>query len=235
MRKKIVVLLLLITITSLITLIIYNKTNHDNINYTSIGDGYAKGINSYGIEDYGYSDFFKDYLVNNHKLKDYSKEFTSTDMSIEKLYTLIVINKQGKKDNIRHLLRETNILTISLGYNDIITNIKFQDKISEEKINRIIQSIIKKYDLLIKEIKKYYVYDIYIIGYSYLSDDYYINYAIKKLNDYFQTNENIIYIKTSHLNLNKYLLKSKTIYPNTQGYSLIFKEILPKVEKKLEK
>ena len=48
--------------------IIY-KTNHYNyFNYTALGDGYALGINSYGDQGYGYSDFLRDRLQKEKKL-----------------------------------------------------------------------------------------------------------------------------------------------------------------------
>ena len=62
---KLIIFLLIIFVIFLI----YKANHHNYFNYTSLGDGYALGISSYGEEDYGYSDFIKDRLQEEKKLK----------------------------------------------------------------------------------------------------------------------------------------------------------------------
>ena len=52
--NKIIKLFILLILS--LTTIIISKLTTKNITYLSLGDGYSKGINSYGIIDYGYSD-----------------------------------------------------------------------------------------------------------------------------------------------------------------------------------
>ena len=56
--KKIIFILILF----LSCYFIYNLTIDSKINYLTIGDSLSSGINIYGIKQYGYSDYVKDYL-----------------------------------------------------------------------------------------------------------------------------------------------------------------------------
>ena len=230
MRKKLKKLLILIIFIIPTIYIIYIFNNKNNINYTALGDGYAQGINSYGIEDYGYSDYLKDHFIEINKLKNYNKNFTNKNMTINSLYNDIISNKHINNTNIRQLLRNTDILTLSIGINDLLF------KQSIEELNNInFKEIKSQYNLLITEIKKYYYNDIYIIGY-------YPNIKVNrknidKLNQILKSNRKVIYIDTTFItkNNNKYLSNYKNIYPNTLGYKEISNKLILKTSKKLEK
>ena len=199
MRKKLKKLLILIIFIIPTIYIIYIFNNKNNMNYTALGDGYAQGINSYGIEDYGYSDYLKDHFIEINKLKNYNKNFTNKNMTINSLYNDIISNKHINNTNIRQLLRNTDILTLSIGINDLLF------KQSIEELNNInFKEIKSQYNLLITEIKKYYYNDIYIIGY-------YPNIKVNrknidKLNQILKSNRKVIYIDTTFItkNNNKY-------------------------------
>ena len=230
MRKKLKKLLILIIFIIPTIYIIYIFNNKNNMNYTALGDGYAQGINSYGIEDYGYSDYLKDHFIEINKLKNYNKNFTNKNMTINSLYNDIISNKHINNTNIRQLLRNTDILTLSIGINDLLF------KQSIEELNNInFKEIKSQYNLLITEIKKYYYNDIYIIGY-------YPNIKVNrknidKLNQILKSNRKVIYIDTTFItkNNNKYLSNYKNIYPNTLGYKEISNKLILKTSKKLEK
>jgi len=106
----------------------------------------------------------------------------------------------------------------------------------ENDINTDIYKEIKsEYNLLIKEITKYYYKDIYLIGYysnSKINDK-----NINKLNKILIINNNVTYINTSFISKNsqKYLLNSNNMYPNNLGYKEISSKLILKVSKKLEK
>ena len=55
MKKNLKLVFLIIVILSIF--LIYKFTNNKYLNYTSIGDGLSKGIDSYANIDYGYSDY----------------------------------------------------------------------------------------------------------------------------------------------------------------------------------
>ena len=147
---KLIIFLLII----LLIFLIY-KTNHNNyINYTSLGDGYALGINSYGNEDYGYSDFIKDELQKESKLNIYTKKFAEKDQSINHLYEKIVTNERinvGKAEkNIKQTLRESDLITMTIGLNDLIYQISITPNMNDYKLKGIINELQKYIKSLIK-------------------------------------------------------------------------------------
>ena len=228
--------LLVVIAVCLLIFLIYKNNNKNNITYTSLGDGFALGINSYGEADYGYSDYIKDYLVKKEKLNIYTKEFCTKNMSIENLYEAIVTNRKIKKDhkeiNIKQTLRESSLVTMTVGLNDIIYNISVTENMNQHKLNQMMIEIKMNFNKLITEIRKYYPKDIYIIGYYKTeSQNIYIQEAIDRLNEMFQKNKNIIYISTTDIfkNSSLYLLNPDSIYPNYEGYKKIANKVLAKV------
>ena len=92
MHKLIKLAVLILSVP--IIFIIYKGNNKNYINITILGDGLSQGINSYETIDYGYGDYLKDYYQNKNLLKNYSKDFTKSDMSIEMLNSYILMNKK---------------------------------------------------------------------------------------------------------------------------------------------
>ncbi len=233
---------LLITICVFLSIFVIFKTNNkNNQNYLAIGDGYALGIDCYGQIDYGYSDYVKDFLQDNNYLNKYIKSFSEKDSSILSLYNDIKNNKKivlNKKEyNLRRELRESTILTINVGLNDLLYLMSTIDNYNTYNINNINKKILTSYNNLIKEIKMYYQYDIYVIGYYniYPNSTIYTE-ALSNLNNILQSNKEIIYIDINKLfKNNNYRENSLSIYPNRQGYEAISKEIITKIRKKLEK
>ena len=116
-KKKLTKLLgtgiILITVFSIYTIF---KT--DKIKYIALGDSLAEGMNPYGEVSYSYADFLKEELEDNNKLSYYTKEYTKSGYTTEDLTREININLNLKKD-----LRESDLVTVSIGANDIIKSI----------------------------------------------------------------------------------------------------------------
>lgn len=234
-------LLILIILCSSI-FFIYKQTNNHNINYTVIGDGFAKGIDCYGRIDYGYGDYIKDYLEEKEKLMDYSNTYTDEKMTIDSLLTTIITDKKmyrnNKKNNIIHTLRETDILTLNIGINDLLFKLGLTSDFTEDNLDIIIKEIETSFSELITEIKKVYNREIYVIGYySPPTHNEFIQRAVKRLNNLFKANENVIYISTTIIseNRNIFLSNPDSYYPNYKGYQAISTKIIDKISKKLEK
>lgn len=216
-------LLVLIIFISILT--IYKITNHNNITYLALGDGFSRGINSYGIEEYGYSDYLRDKLQKNDKLKLYTKDFSENNKSIKMLYNDINNNKKITNNNqnfyLKEALQEADIITLHIGLNDLKYEVMVEENMNYEKLEQIIEKIKKEYDSLIKEIKRYYNKDLYVIGYpiNYL-ESYYTSIGIRKLNDYLRNKKEIIYISIDTLenNKEKYFSNPNSNYPNRDGY-----------------
>ncbi|MDD5888162.1 MAG: SGNH/GDSL hydrolase family protein [bacterium] len=240
-QKKFLKLLIFI-IVCLLIFWIFKKNNHNNINYTALGDSFALGENAYGQIDYGYSDYVKDYLNTNNKLNKYIKSFSKKDASIESLYQDIALNKKiilnNKEINIKQTLRESNIVTISIGLNDLIYQLCITKDITDTAIDRIISEIEVDFNKLITEIRKYYPGKIYIIGYYNINmESHLYAKAIKKLNNIYQNNKEVIYIDIYELfeSTQEYSPNFLNYHPTSQGYEAISKQIITKIEKNLEK
>ena len=229
---KLIIFLLIIFVIFLI----YKENHNHYFNYTSLGDGYALGVNSYGEIDYGYSDYIKDELLTDKRLKLYTKDFSKKDQSIEHLYESIITNKKITLDsfeiNLKQTLRESSLITITIGLNDLIYHIAITPEMSEYQLNKIIEEIDNKLNKLIKEIKKYYTKSIYIIGYPYIPvENIYIKEGINNLNKLYQNMKGTIYISTTDIILDGDFLNPNNIYPSKEGYKKIADKVLQKLDK----
>lgn len=247
---KILAFLILIVIVFMI----FKTTTKDSkkINYIALGDSLAEGMNSYGEINYGYADYLKDYLNNKNKLGTYSKDFAKsgykTNNVMDDLSNNKIVTKNGKKENIRRMLRESDLVTISIGANDFISNMTI-DSIYE-KLGNInaskneIKKISENVENLIIEVKKYAKNEIILIGYynpfpnlpiaaSIINDIVtYSNNLYKEISE----RQNIKYVDIySIFDGNKeYLPNPYDIHPNNSGYEAISKEIVKKIKTILE-
>ncbi len=228
--KKIIKLLVLLLI-SLSVYFIYNSKKEVKINYVSIGDGFASGINSYHQKSYGYSDYLKDYLKKEKKLGSYSN-FTYEDMMTKDIQKDIILNVHNKNENIKRALRESNLLTISVGINDLIYEMDVNNVESPVIQEKILTKIVDKLTLDIKEIRKYYSGDIYLIGYyNFYPQNSVERKILDKLNRKYQQfcgKNNLIFIDNSNLSnrLFNYLENPNSFYPNINGYEQIYQNIM---------
>lgn len=234
--------LLILIVMSLSVFFIYKATNHHNITYTVIGDTISTGIDCYGQRDYGYSDYIKDYLTDINKLKSYSNEYTQEDMTIDSLYNTLLspekMSENDKKSNLKTILRDSDYITLSIGLNDLLYKLSLTADFTEENLDLIITEIAQSFNNLIDEIRKVYNQEIFVIGYYDINkDNKFLQLAIKKLNNIYKRNPNIIYISTTELaeNPNVFLPNPNSYYPNYKGYQLISNKIITKIAKKLEK
>ena len=177
MNRKTKLLTLLLFIIPIY--LIYNSIDRKII-YTTLGD------HSYL---YNYYDFISDRLRDKDKLK-YLNNYNNEDYMINDIYNDIKHKNSLKKD-----LRESNLLTISIGKNDLIY--------LSNKYNLFITKKYIKKDLikLINEIRKYYKKNIYILGMGNNIDNIYREVS---------SNYNkVYYIENNNDSINKYLNNSK--------------------------
>ena len=237
--KKLIFYILII----LSVFLIYKLTYVEKENYVVLGDSLAVGQNPYGNEDYGYSDYLADYLLENNRLNSYISEFANRDYKINNILEDINNNKNvvsnGQKINIRSSLRESTLVTLSIGFNDFIELIDKpiveKNSINKLKIKNNIDIVLNELDVLISSIKKYAKNDIYVIGYynpypyfeTYRKDiEEVIEYADKGL-EYICFENKVKFIKISDVFENKLEFFSNSLdrHPNISGYERIFIKI----------
>lgn len=221
--NKIIKMISLIII-SLSVYIIYNKTNNSYYKITNIGDKLSLGVENNIIEK-GYIDYYKDYIKQEKNKVIIDNSYSNKNQTINNTLLLIKNNSE-----IKRKLIDSNLIIITLGYNDLIYSINTEEKKDTNTLKKIIKEINNNYNMLISEIKKYYHKDILVIGYYKNYSDDSINKGIIELNKILEKNKNVYYIDTYSTlnNREKYFSNSNSYYPNNIGHFEITKKIISK-------
>lgn len=215
--KKIIYLLFLFLFIFMCYLI-YELTDNDNLTCLVIGDSIADNI----------------YLRENKKINNYNNQFINKDNRMIDLLHIIKyneeINYQNKTISIHQLLKQSDIVIISIGMNDIYAKLEDDPKNMYTYLNEMVNNM----ELILDEISRYKNAKIIVLGYYNIFDKkndlfIYINYKIKRITE----KHDYIYIDTNkNLNNNqKYLLKNNQFYLNDHGYQEINELIVEKLEK----
>lgn len=147
---KIIKLIFLIIIIILVYLI-YNLNNYKDITYLSLSDNNSNIKDEYGGLTYNYQEYLKIYLKNKNKLNKYYS-YSKNDLTINDLINDIKLNKKINKIGIKSILRESEIVTLNIGNNDLVIENNINGPYLKEKT---VNSVFKKYKKLLKEIHKY--------------------------------------------------------------------------------
>ena len=236
MKKLIILILVILSI-----FLIYYCFNTNKKTYIAIGDFFANGINPDNEYRYGYPEYLRDIYSKKDKLKYFDKNYAKDNYSIEKMLQDIKNNdfkvENGQTISVKKVLREADIVTITLGINDLLertnkNNIKELEYIDKTILDKNIKEISDDLNKLIKEIKKYSKKDIVLVGYYFPNKQDYnnLNYISKKLDK--------LYKKTATKYKVKYLLPNEVlnqnnehIYPNYKMYKTIGNRLFKMLQK----
>jgi len=206
--KKIILILFLF----LSCYLIYQFTDNKELSYVAIGDTNA------------------DINYNKIKYKIYNNDYINQDYRIIDLINIIKYNEQTKNTSIHRLLKNADILIVSIGMNDIYY------KLNTDNLNiyTYINNMIKDIDILLNEIDKYNYKKVYFLGYYNINNKNndlftYLNYKTKII----VNKHNYEYIELNKILTNKpNLYKNKEyFYLNTLGYKEINKIIVENLKK----
>ena len=197
---------------------IYQK-NHSNVSkIVNIGDALSQGKNSFGVIEYGYIDYYKDYLSKTKKVV-LNNDYSNQNLSLYEFQYLLKTSSSLKKT-----IRESNQVFLTLGYNDLLYQISINNN------NQIKKNLVKMYQETIKEIKKYTPNKPIVIGYYIApscSDE--VKEGLQYINQSLSQDKRIIFIDTGRIiQSNKYFSNPNSYYINRLGYYAIYKEILKK-------
>ena len=227
--KKIILPLLLI----LLVFIIYKTNDNNLIDYMVIGDSVSCGLNSYGNQTYGYNDYIKSYLDNNNLLHRYNDYFIKDNYTIKELINDIDNNKnilyKDKHYNIKKELREADILTISIGMDELV-NILNNDNITNN-----IDNLINDMDILLKKVTSLSKNKVILIGYYNPNNNYsketdrLFSYIADKYNE-LSKKYHVEYIDIYNIikKNNNYLPNKLDYHLTSKGYLQIAKEVINK-------
>lgn len=242
-KKKMLVLLGILLFVSVGVFMIYKITYKEEFNYVVLGDSLSTGRNPYGVDDYGYDDYVRDYLKKENKLGSYLS-YAVSGYTIDDIKNDINLNRSiiadNKSQNIKKALREADIVTISIGANDLLKgiNISSLPQLGSNKalLEQKVEDIMIKLDDLFGLIKKYAKGKIIVVGYynplphleKYKNDIDEIITLVDKKYESLCDKHNIYYIETSKdiANNRDYLPNPLDIHLSKEGYKTISKIVI---------
>ena len=207
--KKIILILFLF----LSCYIIYNLTEEKGLSCLVIGDTIADN----------------EYLKNNSLITNYNNTYINQEYRIIDLINIIKYNEEQEIDNkkisIHRLLKNTDVLIISIGMNDLY----YKLNTNYQNIYTYLNEMLNNIEILLNEINKYNYKQVYILGYYNITNNNtdiftYINYKLEKLSNKYHYN----YIELNNILRNNpnYLKNTNNFELNSQGYSKISKIIV---------
>ena len=200
----------------LIVFLIYCLNINKKIYYLSVGDYLSNGIDNFENSKFGYSENIKEHYKKS--LKNYVNYSNIDDYRVMDLINDINYNKtiryNNKEYRIQNLLVKANLITISIGMNDLI----YKKNLNYDYIDNLLSDI----DNLFIIVRKYNKDKIFFLGfYNIINNQELIEYANKRLINICKKNE-IYYVDISILD--KYIINS--VYPTKEGYIYITDRIL---------
>jgi len=250
LKKFIILFLILILVFTIYILNIDRK-----IYYVALGDSLAAGQNPYNQIGYGYSDYVNNYLQENELLQHYTKDFAESGYRITDIEKDINENKKitinGEEQGIKEVLRKADLLTLSIGANDIfyklgITNVSNIDLNEITSLNSYINETLKDLDKLVTDIQKYFKKDMILVGYynplAATSSEYcreleplftQVNMGMKKIAQ--KHNIHFVEIYEIFKENPEYLPNPNDIHPSNSGYQVIASSIIDIIEQNIIK
>ena len=230
--KKIIIIILIV-----FSIFIIYKTNDDNlVDYMAIGDSISLGINSYGNHSYGFNDYLKSYLENNNLLHHYNSLYSKDDYKIEELINDIKTNKNiiydDKTYNIKKELREADLLTISIGMDELVGILSENNHFSDIKDK--LDEFSNNMDKLIKAVTSLSKTKVILLGYYNPTNnlDKNTNQIFAYLNDKYQSIAKKYSI--TYIDIYEEIKKDKNYLPNKKDYHLTSKGYLKIASKIIE-
>lgn len=233
MKKILVIGVVIISI-----FLIYLTTIDKKVYYVSLGDEISLGMTKEGYYEKSYPIYIKEYLEEKKKLEIFIDDYETQGYRITDLINDINNNKEVEETNktIKNALIKSDLITLSIGTNDIISKINTEKALTKIDYNRLyknIDEIINDLDKLLKLIREYCKEDIILIGINIQTEDEKLNEIINYANEKFKEiseKYKIYYIDYLKKEQNKY-----KIYPTKEEYKQISEQIIYTINSNLLK
>ena len=238
-------------VTGIILILIFFITKDKKIYYLSLGDSLAVGKMPHNEIGKSYGDFVKDYLEDKEILEFYTKSFSKNGYRSIDMLNDIKENKEitigEKKISIKHALIKADLVTVSIGMNDLFYKLNIGNEFEDKGFNDIytyIDEVILDIDKMLYELRKSCKEEIMVFGFYNPFTKYshelatgvepgiiYANGKLKKLvNKYDMT---YIDIHDSFLANDEYLSSDLEIHPTKSGYKAMGEHIIRLIDKKI--
>ena len=179
--------------------LIYLSTLDKKVYFLSLGDEISQGINLYNKKDYNYNDYIKEYLENKKVLETYINLYFNDNMRTIDLIDYIEENKEivveGKKKTIKNALIKADLVTLSIGSNDVVSKLLLKNNYTKEELYNYLDEYLKDIENLFKLMRQYCKEDIVFIGYYNIFNDdtyneyfEYLNKKVKKISNNYEIN-----------------------------------------------
>lgn len=234
--------ILTIIIIALSVFLIYLGFKDKDLYYLSLGDSLANGMNTYGANDYGYNDYVKEFLNKEERLDTFVNLANNNNRSIDIIKNIeenVKINVDGKEKTLQNALIKADIVTISIGMNDLFSNITFNNDFGINDLYDKFDEVTLDIERLFKLIREYCKEEVVYLGiYNYLGEEElneffdYANAKLKKIAESY----NIKYIDIyEDFKNTDYFDSINAYFPNKQGYELIANKIITIIKEEIMK
>ena len=170
--KKRYKLLIGFLITGIILVAIFFATRDKKIYYLSLGDSLAAGQTPYNTIEKSYGDYISEYIKDREKLKFYTKGFSKSGYRSIDILNDLKNNKEiavrNKKLTIKHALIKADIVTLSIGSNDLFYKLNIGNEFDLDEyddVYKYVDESISDVDKLLKELRKSCKEQILVLGF----------------------------------------------------------------------
>jgi len=238
-------------ITGIILVSIFFLTRDKEIYYLSLGDSLAAGQTPNNTISESYGDYVAEYLKDKEVLEFYTKGFSKSGYRSIDLLNDLKNNKKIKVKNkdltIKHALIKADIVTVSIGSNDLFYKLNIGNEFDLNEFDDIytyVDESIRDVDKLLYELRKSCKEQIMVFGFynpftnfsSSFADTVepvilYANDKMEKLvRKYDMT---YIDIHDVFLANNNYLPSKLEIHPTKEGYKAMSRSVINLIDKKM--
>ena len=125
--------ILIIGVIILSIFIIYLTTLDKKVYYLVLGDEISLGLTSNNKYEKNYTEYIKEYLEEKNILEKYINEYTTQNYRITDIINDINNNKEieDTKKTLKNALIKADLVTLSIGTNDIISKIEDINKMNK--------------------------------------------------------------------------------------------------------
>lgn len=239
--KKILVGALIVLAVFLIYLCNLDK----KVYYLALGDSLAEGDGANSQKIKGYTEYVCDYLKNKKLLEKYVDEFAQSGYRTTDLINAITDNKKARVEDkvvtIQNALIKADLVTISIGANDILDRLNLENPIDYSSLYDYIDDLASDLEELLLLMREYCKEDIVLIGYynpyPYLNNSNteaifsYLNEKYANVSKEYD----VTYVEISTLFKEnpQFLPSENDIHPSEEGYEAIAGEVIGVINKKI--
>ena len=228
--------ILITSVVVLLIFVIYLTTIDKKVYYLTLGDELSVSTD----EIVSFSDNVVRYLSDNKKLEIFVNDFSKDNYYINNIINDIKenkkINHENKNISVKNALIKADLLTISVGMNDITSKINIKNvNLSNDYsfLYNDIDEIVFDLDEMLKIVRQYCKEDIILLGLYYpfnIQNQELVNIFLYGNNKFKETADkyNVRYIDIYNIFLedDKYLSRKNTLYPSQAGFNTISEQIV---------